>query len=212
MITGLLNVNGYDAIALKWGMSGWTTNSTVTAGKNYVTPETSYSTEIGAGMDPDEEYVNGEAGTENLAEAAVTYLTDLEDETKSLVITPDDLYDLLNNSDPSDDPFILSVRKAADYANGHINGSINIGSKNVFTEENLAKLPTDKQIVVVCYTGHTANQISALLNINGYNAKTLKWGMCGWSSDATVNAGKCYNISTIMDYQVTTGADPGSWM
>jgi len=95
------------------------------------------------------------------------------------------------------------------YELGHIPGAVNIGIKSLFTEENLAKLPYDNQIVVVCYTGHTASQATALLNAIGYNATALKWGMCSWNSEVTID--KCYDESTALgDYPFVTGTEPGS--
>jgi len=96
------------------------------------------------------------------------------------------LYDLLNDNDTTNDPFILSIRKVEHYVLGHIPGAINIPLNTLFSEETLAKLPTDRQIVVYCYTGHTASQATALLNVNGYDAVCLTWGMCSWTTDSTV--------------------------
>ena len=128
---------------------------------------------------------------------------------KSPVMKASELWELLyNDTDSSNDPFVLSVRKAEHYTLGHIAGSINIGISDLFKEENLAKLPSDKskQIVVVCYTGHTASQATALLNFNGYNAITLMWGMCGWTNDAEVTVGKCFTKETTgNDYTYDTG-------
>jgi len=150
-----------------------------------------------------------EPETEVVYDAAVNYLGD---EGLKTYITADSLFDLLNNSDATDDPYILSIRDADDYAVGHIPGAVNILGANVFTEENLANLPTDKQIVVVCYTGHTASQMTALLNLNGYDAVCLKFGMCSWTTNATITESKCYDSTSIIDNQIVEGADPGSWI
>ncbi|OQY26045.1 MAG: hypothetical protein B6I34_00775 [Anaerolineaceae bacterium 4572_32.1] len=91
-------------------------------------------------------------------------------------ITADALYENLNDGDTSNDPFILSVRKAEHYAAGHIPGAVNISAGALFSEENLATLPTDKQIVVYCYTGQTASQVTSALNMLGYDAANLKFG------------------------------------
>jgi len=146
---------------------------------------------------------SSESETEALRQAA------FDATQKPAVMKASDLWELIyNDTDTFNDPFILSVRKSEDYALGHIAGSVNIGLGDLFTEENLAKLPDDKdkQIVVVCYTGHTASQATALLNINGYNAITLMWGMCGWTSDTEVNLGKCFSKETAgHDFTYDTG-------
>ena len=58
-----------------------------------------------------------------------------------------DLYANLNDGDTSNDPFLVDIRAAADFANGHIKGATNIAGKDLFTADNLAKLPKDKSIV-----------------------------------------------------------------
>ena len=73
--------------------------------------------------------------------------------------------------------FILDVRKPTDYKNGHIKGSLNIFWLDLMNPENLKKLPNDKDIIVVCYVGHTASQVFVLLKMLGYKAKVLKFGM-----------------------------------
>ena len=73
--------------------------------------------------------------------------------------------------------FILDVRKPEDYKKGHIKGSVNIFWLDLMKQENLKKLPMDKEIILVCYVGHTASQVLVLLKLLGYNAKVLKFGM-----------------------------------
>ena len=71
--------------------------------------------------------------------------------------------------------FIVDIRKSTDYAKGHIPGAINIFFGDL--HNNIEKLPKDKEVLLVCYVGHTASQIMALLRILGYLAKALKFGM-----------------------------------
>jgi len=130
---------------------------------------------------------------------------------KPVAITAEKLHESLTDTDSTNDPFVLSIRKAEHYELGHIPSAINIGITSLFIEENLAKLPCDKQIVVVCYTGHTASQATALLNALGYNATALKWGMCSWTTDSTVTDNKCFDQTiSAQDYAYITGTEPGS--
>jgi rhodanese-related sulfurtransferase len=73
--------------------------------------------------------------------------------------------------------FILDIRKPDDYKKGHIKGAVNIFWLDLMKPDNIKRLPKDKQIIVVCYVGHTASQILVLLKLLGYNAKALKFGM-----------------------------------
>jgi rhodanese-related sulfurtransferase len=77
---------------------------------------------------------------------------------------------------------VLDVRKAEDYTAGHIKGAVNIpfGKGMDFSD-----VPTDKQVIVTCYTGQTAGQTVAVLRMLGYNAVSLKGGMTnGWLADS----------------------------
>ena len=76
--------------------------------------------------------------------------------------------------------FVLDVRPPADYAAGHIQGATNIPACDLFRPENLARLPKDKPILVVCVTGTNAALATNLLNQLGYDAWQLRFGMTSW--------------------------------
>lgn len=88
-------------------------------------------------------------------------------------------------ADELSDFFILDIRSSADYCKGHIAGAVNVPFASVAKPESLLLLPQDKPILVVCYTGHTASQTNAILNMLGYNAWTLRFGMTSWSAATT---------------------------
>ncbi|UCC17037.1 MAG: rhodanese-like domain-containing protein [Dehalococcoidales bacterium] len=109
-------------------------------------------------------------------------------------------------------PYILDVRESNIYLQGHIPGSINIRWNDVFKTEFLHKLPTDRRIIVCSETGHTSAHISAMLNILGYEAVNLKWGMSGWSLKPEGDAEEFnrYNYEKdCMDYPIVKGWNPG---
>lgn len=91
------------------------------------------------------------------------------------------------------DLFLLDVRKPEDYKKGHIPGSTNIFWLNLLEPENLKKVPKDKQIVIICYVGHTASQILVLLKLLGYKAMVLKFGM-GISPTKGIPVAGWYNM------------------
>ncbi len=218
-ITALLNMDGYDAVCLKWGMCSWTTNASVTKDMYYTPPSVGYKTISGSqpgvwsgtrcGGDEPAPAAVGEdiSGTEDvdLRGDIHNYLAS----GKSPAISAGVLYDNLNDGDSSNDPFILSIRSAAQYEIGHIPGAVNIGFKSLFTDDNISKLPEDKQIVVVCYTGHTASQATALLNVNGYDAIALKFGMTGWSSNSTVAPSAFVKATAAHNYEISLGNETG---
>jgi len=99
-----------------------------------------------------------------------------------------------------EDMTILSVRSAEHYAAGHVPGAINIGLGSLV--DNLDKLNPNAPVYVYCYTGHSAAQTVALLQMLGYDAYSLKFGMCGWTADPAVNMGKCFDASGVQGYVV----------
>ncbi len=135
--------------------------------------------------------------------AAETYLSS----GKPPTISADALWENLSDGDPANDPFILSVRSPADYAKGHVPGAINIPWKEITQPDNLAKLPTDQQIVVYCYTGHTGQIAATVLNLLGYDAVNLKFGIMGWTEDDEVLGLARFGPATDQrDYRVETEA------
>ncbi|MCK5647811.1 MAG: rhodanese-like domain-containing protein [Gammaproteobacteria bacterium] len=59
-----------------------------------------------------------------------------------------------------------------------IHGSVVIPMDQVFKAENLALLPTDKKVVVVCKAGHRAMAVSTALRHIGFNnVYSLKLGL-----------------------------------
>lgn len=105
--------------------------------------------------------------------------------TASLVDGVDDP----NAPDELDDFFVLDVRASTDYCAGHINGALNIPFEKVAKSESLAQLPTDKPILVVCYTGQKAAQAMSVLNVLGYDAWSLHFGMIGWRDSTPMKVG-----------------------
>ncbi|HAD03502.1 MAG: hypothetical protein A2091_07440 [Desulfuromonadales bacterium GWD2_61_12] len=83
-------------------------------------------------------------------------------------------------NDELGDFFLLDIRLPADFAKDTVPGAINIPMADLAKTDNLAKLPTDKPILVICHTGHTASISNAVLGVLGYDAWTLRFGMMGW--------------------------------
>ncbi|WP_018306901.1 rhodanese-like domain-containing protein [Desulfitobacterium hafniense] len=93
---------------------------------------------------------------------------------------PADVYkipekDFIAKVKANEEMFIMDVRQAKDYEAGHIKGAVNIPWGEAIAQ-NLVNLPKDKTIMVYCYTGQTAGQTVALLNVAGFNAKSVNLG------------------------------------
>mgnify|MGYP003564152338 CR=1 FL=1 len=76
--------------------------------------------------------------------------------------------------------YIIDIRSAEHFGEGHIEGAVNTPVSNILTQ---AENAGDKKILVACYSGQTACFATALLRLYGYeDAQALKWGMSGWNS------------------------------
>jgi len=71
---------------------------------------------------------------------------------------------------------ILDVRTTAEYAGGHVKGSINIPLDQL--PGKLAKLPKDKAIIACCLSGGRSGSAVSLLKSKGYEA----YNGGGWSA------------------------------
>jgi rhodanese-related sulfurtransferase len=84
--------------------------------------------------------------------------------------------------DSGEQVFILDVRQPNEFANGYIEGAVNIPVRDV--PANVAKLPQDKnaQIVVVCASAVRSGYVVEALTFKGYtNVKHLAAGyIAGW--------------------------------
>ncbi len=79
-----------------------------------------------------------------------------------------------------DNFYVIDIRSAEDFQNGHIPGAVNSTLGNILTA---AELSGGKTIIVACYTGQTAAHAVLALRLSGYaSAKVLKWGMSSWNA------------------------------
>ncbi len=83
------------------------------------------------------------------------------------------------------DYYIVDIRSAADYVKNHVPGAVNVPFATLVKPENLVNYPTDRPIMVICYTGHTASMSSSILNTLGFNAWAMRNGMTAWPCNST---------------------------
>lgn len=74
------------------------------------------------------------------------------------------------------DMFVIDIRRAEDYAEGHIKGAVNMPWGTPAMYEMLPYIPSDKPVFVNCYSGQTAGQAVALLNIAGIPTRSINLG------------------------------------
>jgi rhodanese-related sulfurtransferase len=91
------------------------------------------------------------------------------------------------------DVVVVDIRKSEDYDAAHINGAVSIPF-GAGMQEKFSNLPTDKKIIVACYSGQTAGQTVGVMRTLGYDAVSLKFGMGdkGWAGFITSEAANNY--------------------
>ncbi len=202
-----LNLLGYDAINMKWGMMAWTKDDEVLGLERFdpeAVPDYRVETEPNEATET-YDFPELDTGASDEAEIVRVALDNYLSSDKAPTISAEAVFENLNDGDESNDPVILSVRAPEDYATGHVPGAINIPWTQLGNPENLAKLPPDKPIVVYCYTGHTGQVATTLLNALGYDATNMKFGMMAWSKDPDVVATTVFDPATQADYRLEAG-------
>ncbi len=77
----------------------------------------------------------------------------------------------------------LDVRTAEEYADGHIEKTLNIDVlKSDFEQRAVAELPKDKTIAINCRSGKRSKNAARILVKNGYKVIELDSGFNGWTS------------------------------
>jgi len=175
-VTSLVNLSGYEASSLKFGMSGWEASldkisSNSTNSYDMVTTITEKASEgilpvLETGFEGGQEILDARidaVNTSGFGEAAILSSVVFE--------SPEDYY-------------IMNYWGATDYAKGHIDGAIQYTPHvDILNTEALKTLPTDQTIVVYCYSGQTSAFTTAYLKVLGYDAKSLKFGVNGFATD-----------------------------
>lgn len=106
---------------------------------------------------------------------------------------------IMEMMDAGEDFFLLDIRKAADYEKGHLKGAVNAPWGPAIAEA-LAWLPDDKPVYVNCYSGQTAGQTVAALNVAGIQAQSIKYGF-------NLGISKTEGVDAYMTTEVTAAPD-----
>ena len=76
----------------------------------------------------------------------------------------------------------MSAQTRAQYELGHVPDTINIPWDKITDVAQLqAQIPKDKLAVIYCNQGIHSAQISAILNLLGYDILDLAFGLEGWT-------------------------------
>lgn len=76
----------------------------------------------------------------------------------------------------------LDVRTAGEYAEGHIDSTLNIDVlQSDFKSKALSRLPKGKTIAVYCRSGKRSKRAADILTANGFTVIDLNNGFNGWT-------------------------------
>lgn len=86
----------------------------------------------------------------------------------------------INVASLTDDVFLLDVREADEWMAGRAAHAVHLPMSSL--PQNLAAIPTDRQVVVVCRVGGRSEQVTAWLVSQDYDAVNLDGGMMAWAA------------------------------
>ncbi|MCF8374536.1 MAG: hypothetical protein K9H64_23145 [Bacteroidales bacterium] len=204
-ITSVLRLIGYrNVFALKYGMSAWHKDFA----KDYwlAATEKDYLAKLdttSVAMPQKGDYPNLPMCQSTCAEAMEKMAQDLlKKDMSTLKISIDEL--LAN----PENYFIISYLPDNLYKAGHIPGSIQYAPRKSLRRDSvLNTLPLDKTIVPYCYSGHQTAAIAAYLNLLGYSAINLEYGMMGFMNEQMKAKGwVSFSQSDIKNYPYEEGS------
>ena len=176
--SSFLRLAGYENVySLKWGMSSWRQDFAENSWLKNISDahvgdlETTVNVKPELGTLPS--LSTGKSSPEEILKDRLEIA--FEKPYKDFAITAADVF-----ANP-DQYFILNYSSAQNYELGHIKGAYQyepFGSLS--SNSDLASLPTDKKIVVYDENGQTAAAVTAYLNLIGYDASNLAYGMNGF--------------------------------
>ena len=88
--------------------------------------------------------------------------------------------DSLKASMNQTDIVILDVRTPEEFADGHVEGAVNIDFKNADFSANIDKLDKTKKYEVYCRSGHRSAESAKVMNGKGFNVSNVTGGILGW--------------------------------
>jgi rhodanese-related sulfurtransferase len=204
----LLRLLGYTNVySMKWGMTSWNASCgdswSTSIGNNYTGLVTTATAKAAAGELPT--LNTGKTTGKEILEARITQLLSSADPFGDIKITWGTVTGSLSNY------YIVNYWPQAQYDLGHLPGAIQYTPKSdLKLSNNLKTLPTNKTIVLYCYTGQTSAQVVTYLKLLGYDAKSLLFGINVLSYDwaKTNSLSPFVAANEIKTFPFNTGVNP----
>jgi len=199
-VTSILRLSGYtNSWDMKWGMSSWNSEF---AAKWQGNVSNTYATQF-----ENDNVAKGAAGDLPTLNTGKTTGPEIFEVRVSDVLAEGFGAAKVSNTEVFgnlDNYYVVNYWAATDYDHyGHVPNAMQYTPKQSMDYNvDLTTLPTDKTIVVYCWTGQTSAFLTSYLRILGYNAKSLLFGANGMIYDE-LEAHK-WSDSQIMDYDYVT--------
>jgi rhodanese-related sulfurtransferase len=178
-VTAVMRLLGYDNVfAMRFGMSGWDQKI---ADKYWMA---NISSHLEGKMDF-KAYEKNPAGAYPAipAKASTAQGILLERAAEALTLNVSDYTLSLSDFEENPDAYYTICYWPLDkyISNGHLPGAIQYDPKKSLSRDTyLNTLPTDKPVVVYCYSGQHSGFVAAYLQMLGYDAKSLAYGANGF--------------------------------
>lgn len=91
-------------------------------------------------------------------------------------VEPDQVNELLKHSPR---PFLLDVRTAGEYKQGHVHGAELIPLDELLAKQS--RLPKEREIICICASGNRSSSAARKLSALGYQVKNMSGGMNRWT-------------------------------
>ena len=114
-------------------------------------------------------YLDG--GMESLSE-------NLESSSQTVI----DSQELSQKLAANDDLFLLDVREPDELLKSKIDGSVNIPLAEIFEQDRIDEIPTDKPVVIICGSGNRATIATYALAQEDIDFQVLEGGINAWNS------------------------------
>jgi len=184
--TSILRNMGYDkAYTMKWGMCSW---SDSTAGSWPSNISNAFATQFETSPFPK----GAKGAMPTLSTGKTTGMEILRERVNAVLAEGFGAGKITNQAvfDNLADYYIVNYWKLDHYNVGHVPGAMQYTPKeSIAYPVDLTTLPTDKPVVLYCYTGQTSAHLMAYLRLLGYDAKSLLFGCNGMIYDVMVAEG-----------------------
>jgi rhodanese-related sulfurtransferase len=177
----ILGLLGYDCRSLSFGMSGWNLGALAQEPWDGVADQAVETGPAAAeGPYPVPQVLSAAQDVKTLVkERAAAYLAS----NPNLALTAPEVQTIVAEWEHRKAGYqILDVRAAADFEKGHLPHAIDVPWRELADSRNLVKLDPARTVIVCSENGQTAQLAATVLNLLGYRATGMKFGMMDWNT------------------------------